>query len=145
MGNAFGGAVLMNYVGHAGYDNLAAENLLTTSGARSLQNSPRLPVLTALSCVVGQYGEIGKDHMAEALVNNASGGAIAVVAPTGMMINADSVRLGEQLFGKLFAQHSIRLGEAVRIAMAEYAQAGGTLLVLQSYNLLGDPALMFNW
>ena len=79
-----GGAVFMNYFGHSGIDQLASEGLLTVSDTGSLTNASRLPIVTAMSCVLGEFAVPGYDCLAEALMLCKTGGAVAVWAPEGM-------------------------------------------------------------
>ena len=49
------GTSLINYMGHASSDILAAENLLNISDVASLSNSASPFVLSAMTCMAGQY------------------------------------------------------------------------------------------
>ena len=145
--DSFGGSAgLINYVGHGGVDVLADEGLLTTADVAALPAVPRLPVLTALSCLVGQFALPGYDGLGEVLVQQPAAGAIAVWAPCAMEENDDSVRLGAWFMQASFGPSSAQtLGDVVRDAISAGAAQGVPLGVLQTYNLLGDPALSLRW
>lgn len=136
-----GGVGYLNYVGHGTVLQLAGEGLLTPNDVGTLSNSPRLPVVSLLTCLTGQYGMPGIDGLGETLVKRVGGGAIAVFAPTAMESNAESVLLGNRLLQRLYASPAMLLGEAVRAAAAGGAQAGVSKTTLETYTLLGDPAL----
>ncbi len=135
-----GGAAFVNYFGHAGIDRLAQEGILRVSDVEALANSNRLPVVVSLTCAMGQFALPGFDCLGESLLMNA-GGAIAVWAPNGVSLNHSSFGLADRLYRAVFRQGCGVLGDAVRRAMRDYAALGGSRHVLDSYNLLGDPAL----
>jgi hypothetical protein len=135
------GAVLINYIGHAGLDRLANENLLGTGDVPSLQNSDRLPLMTAMTCIVGRFGIPGYDTLSEALLLKTGGGAAAVWAPTGASINHLARILAEKFFIAAFQAGEKTLGKAVQKALAGYSLTGEPPYMLYIYTLLGDPAL----
>ncbi len=145
------GAVLIGYLGHAGLDSLAADPdlelaLLTTLDVANLNNEDRLPVLTAMSCVLGRYDMVIGDGLAEALLLHQGGGAIAVWSPSGLVMNNDSVRLGGFFNETISKSPGLRLGDAVRVALEKYMRpAAADPSVARIFILLGDPALDPGW
>lgn len=135
------GAFLMNYFGHAGYDLLAYEALLSISNLGSLNNLNGLPVITAMTCLVGMYGLPGHDTLTEALVLKSNGGAVAVLSPTGLSYNFLARVLDEEFFKAAFESSGTILGDVILNALQEYSNREGSLYMLDIYNLLGDPAL----
>ena len=134
------GPLLVNYIGHAGFDRLAEEGLLLTSDMGSLNNINALPVVTAMTCVMGQYAMPGVDSLSSALVLHDGGGAIAVYSPTGYSKNSLARMLNEAIFDSAFATGTKTLGEVILQASKIYSLNGEKQL-LDVYNLLGDPAL----
>jgi hypothetical protein len=140
------GALLFNYLGHGAVDRLAQEGLLTTTDVGSLATNARLPLVTLLTCVAGQYGLPGADGLSEALVMRPGAGAIAVWSPSAPELNTYSVRLSELFNENLFgASHAPVLGEIVQAAHAAAAVQGLPDSTLRTYVLLGDPALRVRW
>jgi hypothetical protein len=135
------GAVLINYIGHAGLDRLAMEKLLWTGDIPSLQNGDKLPIMTAMTCVVGRFGIPGYDSLSEALVLKSNGGVIAMWAPTGLSLNYLARQLAEKFFKAAFQAREKTIGKALLKAMADYSAADGQPFMLYIYTLLGDPAL----
>ncbi|UCH92630.1 MAG: hypothetical protein JSV88_20360 [Candidatus Aminicenantes bacterium] len=135
------GAVLVNYIGHAGLDRLANEKLLWSGDVSSLQNGDRLPLMTAMTCIVGRFAIPGIDTLSEALVLKSNGGAVAVWAPTGASINYLARLLAEKFFTAAFRAGEKTLGKAVLKALADYNTSGSLPFMLYIYTLLGDPAL----
>jgi hypothetical protein len=141
------GSLLVNYAGHAGVLQLANEGLLTTADVAALgATGSRLPIVTALTCVAGQYGLPGLDGLSEALVKRSNAGAIAVWSADGIENNDQSVVLGRLFAQKLFAgSRTAVLGDVVRAAVQASTKEGLPVSLLLAYNLLGDPALRVKW
>jgi hypothetical protein len=135
-----GGAFLLDYTGHAGLDRLSAQSLLTSADAKVLANSPRLPLVMTMACLLGRFEIPGFRSLGEELADNPNGGAIAVWAPAGVAYDAQSSTLGRALAAQLFAARAATLGEAVAGAIVRFRAAGGAAATLSTYNLFGDPA-----
>ncbi|HQJ51745.1 MAG TPA: C25 family cysteine peptidase [Anaerolineae bacterium] len=139
------GVGVFNYVGHGGLDSLAAEKLLKSADVPTLANSPRLPLMSAATCVVGDYATPAYRTLGVLMALQGNGGAAAVFAPTGESFDADAVPLDLKLFQNLFGGPGARVGDATRAALSQYAADGGAVYALQTYNLLGDPAALMRW
>ncbi len=139
------GTGVFNYIGHAGLDTLATERLLTNADVPTLHNGPHLPFMSAATCAVGNYSVPGYRSLAVLLALQADGGMAAVFAPTGSSLNVDGVALDQRLFEYLLAGATVRAGDATRAALGQFAAAGGPRYALDTYNLLGDPALEMRW
>jgi hypothetical protein len=135
------GAALVNYIGHAGLDRLANEKLMWSGDMSALQNWDRLPLVTAMTCIVGRFSIPGLDTLSEALVLKSDGGAAAVWAPTGASLNNLARQLAEKFFIAAFQAGEKTLGKAVKKALADYNTLGEPPFMLYIYTLLGDPAL----
>ena len=140
------GSLLVNYLGHAGVEQLGQDSLLGVSDVAGFSNSPRLPVVTAMTCVAGNFAIPGVRSLGEALAVRAGGGAVAVWAPTAPQMNGDSATLADAFLQRLFAAGSgVRLGQAVGAALDDYVAGGREKGVAQTYALLGDPAVKVTW
>jgi hypothetical protein len=140
------GALFFNYIGHATYDKLADEGLLKSSDVAGLQNAGRLPVLTALTCVVGDFSAPGTDTLSEEIVLVPTVGAVAAWAPSGESYNHMAKVLGEGFYEAYFVDGEWVLGLAVQKALVNYAAnaestPGYLPFMLDIFNLIGDPAL----
>lgn len=135
------GQGLFNYVGHGGLDRLASEGLLLTSDVPALGNAPRVPVMTALTCLIAQFAYPSLSSLGEELVLRSDGGAAALYGPTWLSQNAPAGELGRHLLPRL-AEPEGRLGDRLLRGLADYTAAGGDRETLRTYVLLGDPALM---
>lgn len=135
------GVGLLGYVGHGALDRLAAEGLLQAGDVAGLANGSRLPVVTALTCIINRFELPYFPPLGADLVRQEGGGAAAVWAPSGLSFSHESRALGERFYRELARPGGERVGEAVRRSLAAYAEAGGLPGVTDLYNLLGDPAL----
>jgi hypothetical protein len=137
------GAFFLNYFGHASYDRLASEGILTKEDIPGLENGHKLPVVLGMTCLIGQFGLPGFVTLGETLVQQQGRGAIAVIGPTGPAANDDSKLLSAELWDKISGAGSngSTLGKIILMALQDYASQGGVPYVVQSYTLLGDPAI----
>jgi len=135
------GALLIQYIGHASMDRLATEGLLKSTDVASLQNEDRLPILSAMTCVVNRFEIPGYDTLSETLMLKQGGGAVAVFAPSGASLNSLAKDLADRFFRALFQGRESILGKAILKAMKDYAGLGDPAFMLNIYNLLGDPGL----
>jgi hypothetical protein len=136
------GVDLFNYVGHGGLSRLGSAGYLTSADVAALANGQRLPIMLAMSCVVGQYSTPGFDCLAEDLVGAPDTGAIAFWGPTGLSSNADA-RLMNQRFMRVLGKtnKNTRLGSLLNQAIDGYLRVDKRSMSPWIYNLLGDPAL----
>ncbi|MFL6194088.1 MAG: C25 family cysteine peptidase [Thermoanaerobaculia bacterium] len=136
------GRSLVNYVGHGGLDRITVEGLLLSTDVPALGNGPRLPVMTALTCLISQFGYPSVSSLGEELVLEPNGGVAALFGPTWLSYNGAAEGLGRSLLPRLAATDGGRLGDRVVRALAEYAAQGGDPQMLKVYVLLGDPGLV---
>jgi hypothetical protein len=135
------GVLLVNYLGHGGLDRLADGGLLTTGDVSGLGNA-RAPVVTALTCSVGRFDLPGYDTLAEALILQPDGGAVALWSASGLMLSSGGATLGAELIRVAMDGKPHSLGDAVVTALHAYAgTAGADPIIPQVYTLIGDPAL----
>ena len=114
--------------------------MLTNADVPALTNGAKLPVLSAMTCLVGRFSAPGYDSIGEVLVNHAGGGAIAVWAPTGLSLNEQATKLNRAFFEYIYANEDVILGDAVQASMRAYDSNVATFL-MKIFTILGDPAL----
>jgi hypothetical protein len=133
------GALFVNLMGHGSPFGFTSENLLTVADVPTMTNGGQLPVVNALSCLIGTYFFPGWQTLAEDLVLHGDGGALAVWGPMGLTNNNDSAALGNYLAQALFERNGGSLGERYIKGMRAYIQDGGNPDLAAAYSLLGDP------
>ena len=130
------GQTLVNYAGHGSVSNWRG-NLLTTDDAQALNNSNRLPLFVMMNCLNGYFQDPLNESLAEALIRNEHGGAIAVWASSGMTFPDEQASINQQLYRTLFGKTNLTLGEHIRFAKLATADAD----VRKSCVLFGDPTM----
>ena len=136
------GAVLLEYLGHGGVDRMAAEGLMTLADVPTLGNTDRLPLVLAVSCHIGFHGLPGFDSLGEHLLLHQGGGAAAVIAPSWLSRHEQARHVADRFHRQLFVAGETVLGDALRKALEGAAALGVERSILETYQLLGDPALV---
>jgi hypothetical protein len=140
-----GGTVFLNWIGHGGIDRLSRSALLRSADVPSLTNATRLPIVTAATCVIGQFEIPGFDCLAERLLLRVGGGAVAVWAPSALAYNDLSNQLGTGFYRAVYQDGVNVVGDAVLSALNAYLPPAdptlyGGMDARRIYNLIGDPA-----
>jgi hypothetical protein len=138
------GVELLTYAGHGAIDRFGSAGYVTVAEVANLQNTLRWPVVLATTCVAGQFSVPGNDCIGEYLVRKNAGGAIAMLAPTGLSWDNEASLLNDRLVQLLHANTLPALGDSVRQAMTDHVRLDNPNMPVWIYNLLGDPALRFN-
>lgn len=142
---AFNGPLdLLAYTGHGAHGQFGPAGYLKSEDVAGLGNAgQRLPLVTAMTCVSGNYAVPGHPAIAEHLVLTPQRGAAAVWAPTGLSLN-DHAQFLNRAFARRLAAAApgTRLGDLVKAAVAEYHAHFGRTEFLDIYNVLGDPATL---
>lgn len=122
--------------------------LYTVATANSQTNGRKLPVLTSIACYAGNFEY--DECLAEALMNNPNGGAVAVIMNSRYGIAqppgcGPAERLDIRFYDYLFRLDSFELGRAHSASRDCYAadgRAGGIWQwSLYELNLFGDPRM----
>ena len=140
------GQMFVNYVGHSSITNWAGETIFRTAyEVPSLTNGGKLPVMLPMTCYDGYFHHPSYTSLEEALIRRNGGGSIAGWASSGLGIAHGHDYLNRGFFDALFCDG---VGRVDRLGLATMA---GTLYLytsispyrdlLDTYNLLGDPAL----
>jgi hypothetical protein len=135
------GTGIVNWVGHAGLDALAAERILTVPDLADLQGSPHPPVFIGLTCLLNNFGFAYFTTLGEELALLPEGGAVAVWAAAGLSENSQAERLGATFMATLDEEGPRRLGDMIRRAIDASAGPGMDREMVNSYVLFADPAL----
>ncbi|MCX6926643.1 MAG: C25 family cysteine peptidase, partial [Verrucomicrobia bacterium] len=138
------GVDLVTYSGHGAVDRFGSAGYVTIAQATNLTNTIRWPVVVATTCVSGQFSVPGSDCLAEYLMRQNAGGAIATVAPTGFSLDGEASQLNNRLAQLLRTNALPALGDSVRQAMADHIRLDAPNMPVWIYNLLGDPGLRYD-
>ncbi len=141
------GVIFFNYCGHAGYNNLASEQMLTTKEIREMTNS-NLGFWMLATCEFGRF-DAQVTSAAEESVLNPNGGCIGLMASCRTVYETQNERLNEMLCRYLFTRddnnvYPHTIGESVQMAKNDYAAYWKDKNKLP-YILLCDPALRLHY
>ncbi len=136
-----GGSGLLLYTGHGTHSVVAsASDIILQNSDFNAMNSPQLPVFIALSCLIARFDHMSTVHLGEKAVLCATGGAVAIYAPTSYSWNSFAEQLGIRIFRAQAAERLSTLGLAL-VRAREQLGGGAYSEALRTYTLLGDPAL----
>lgn len=127
-------SLLFTYIGHGSVDFWNAGSF-TGGGAHQLTNAPKLPIVAAMTCLNGYFHDVYMSSLAEALMTNPSGGAVAVWTSSTLTEPVPQLEMAEEMFRQLFGGASV--GEAAMRAKAATSDQD----VRKSWILFGDPSM----
>jgi hypothetical protein len=136
------GVYAVHFIGHGGRyiwrtgppDLAKNHDLFTLEHLDQLADNTRLPVVLSLTCYSAPFDHPTADSIGEKLIRIPRRGAIAVFAASWR--NSPSPLMGELLLAELTTPGST-IGEAVMRAKRGFRSD----VLVQTYNLLGDPAV----
>jgi len=140
------GQLLVNYIGHGSVSSWAGESILRAVDVPTLANGHPLPLFVPMTCLEGSYHYPFPNSTAlgEAVVVAAGKGGVASWSPTGFGVSQGHDYLNKGLFEALFDTGLRELGPATYAAKLRLVAAGTNLDQLDTYHILGDPALHVN-
>ncbi len=134
------GRLIINYVGHGSIAGWA-HNLFLFNDPPNLTNGAMLAMMLPMTCMDGFFHSPGSQSVSEALVNQTNGGAIGSFAPTGFGVASGHDFLDRGFFEAVMQIGRTRIGDAAVLGKVKLlTDSGSNLDLLQTYNLLGDPA-----
>jgi uncharacterized repeat protein (TIGR01451 family) len=131
------GQLLVNYAGHGSEDQWSGDNLFNSTVANSLTNGSSLPVFLIMNCLNGLFQDVYEQPLAVTLMLAPNGGAVAVLASSGLNQPAPQTSLDELIVQSALNPPYLALGDAILKAKSGITDLG----VRKTYNLLGDPAM----
>lgn len=140
------GDFLVAYFGHGSVDTWGKDRLFSTEDVPGLSNRGRLPVVINMTCLTGLFTHPRIESLAESLLWQSGGGAVAVLAPTSLTLPTDQGFLSQALVDAMLAEPKSPLGDILQVARKKVpGDTPGTLDVMQTFLLFGDPALQLKY
>ncbi|HZS05023.1 MAG TPA: C25 family cysteine peptidase [Blastocatellia bacterium] len=133
------GVALVNYIGH-GSATVWRGGLFNVDDARNLTNEKGLGFFIAMNCWNGYLTDPAADCLAEVLIKNPHGGAIAVWASTGFTSAVRQAPMDQDVIRRVFVPGQ-RLGDVTREAKG----ATSDQEVRRTWILFGDPTMKIRW
>lgn len=142
------GALLVNYSGHGGPNQLSHEFAWKVQDVAAL-NTPRLPFWVMASCDIAQF-DLGENSIGELTLKTPNGGGVGVFTSTRTVLQRYNAILNKafvkELFSPIVTGETMAVGDAVRRAKCEVIQASSDLSENKlQYVLIGDPALRLKY
>jgi hypothetical protein len=136
------GSLLVHYSGHGSIAAWGGQPAIWASAdVQALANATRLPLVVDMTCYTGYFHYPGLPSLAEVWLTAPGGGAVAVIASSGLGLAAGHATLDAALLAHLFAPTTPTVGEALLAAKLAVAAGGGPLEDLDTFALFGDPAM----
>ncbi|HEX7831180.1 MAG TPA: C25 family cysteine peptidase [Thermoanaerobaculia bacterium] len=126
-------SLLTAYVGHGSVELWAAG--FDGNSAAALRNGNKLPVVAAMTCLNGYFHDLYTTSLAESLMLNPHGGAVAVWASSTLTEPLPQMAMATRMYKGLFA--GLRLGDAMLEAQGVTTDQD----VRRSWILFGDPSM----
>src|SRR5207244_1552841 len=113
------GPAIVNYSGHGNVD-IWRGTIFDTMAAQNLNNGTKLPLVIVNDCLNSYFIEPNPagQGIAEALIKNSNGGAVATFASSGETIPDGQHLMAEQLYTLLYGAQPITIGDAIIEAKA---------------------------
>jgi hypothetical protein len=137
------GAALLQFTGHSSWQQWAAERFFHLEDIPSLANGARLPVLVEMTCFTSAF-QRPEATLDEELFLRANGGVVGTWGPTGLGVGTGHENLTDGFFEFVFTGQTATLGEAALAGKMRLAADGHWLDLLDTFTILGDPALRIN-
>jgi hypothetical protein len=131
------GQLLVNYEGHGSEEEWSGDDLFDNTAAMALNNGSSLPVFLVLNCLNGLFQDIYEQPLGVTLMLAPNGGAVAVLASSGLNLAEPQTLLDRQIVQTAMHAPYPALGDAIVQAKSVIKN----LDVRKTFNLFGDPAM----
>jgi uncharacterized repeat protein (TIGR01451 family) len=131
------GQLLVNYDGHGSEDQWSGSNLFDNTAATALTNGSSLPVFLIMNCLNGFFQDVYEEPLAVTLILAPNGGAVAVLASSGLNQAAPQIIFDQLIVKNMFSASHPTLGDSI----LQGKSIINSVAVRETYNLLGDPAM----
>ncbi len=131
------GQLLVNYLGHGSEEQWSGSDIFDTNTVSSLTNGSELPVFLIMDCLNGFFQDVYGQPLGVSLLLAPNGGAVAVLASSGLNQPAPQTTLDQFVLQNAFAAPRPTLGESILKAKAQITDPD----VRRTFVLFGDPAM----
>ena len=136
------GVALLNFIGHGGGGVFFDAELFLLEDVKLLNNPQKLPAVFSLTCFIGYFDNPSIPSLGEELLRAKDKGIVAHFGSAGRAWVTGDYFLNNGLFSSIFESNNRSLGQITTMAkwyMMDWSRSYKDHL--DSYNLLGDPAL----
>ena len=137
-----GSNLFVAYFGHGSVNMWGKDRLFSTEQVMNLEPPQNYPIIVNMTCLTGLYTHPSVESLAEALLWQEGGGAVAVLAPSSLTLPTDQGKLSSGLIKEWLSNPDTRLGDIHMLARQEVpVDRDSSLDVMRTFMLFGDPAL----
>lgn len=137
------GVVMFNYTGHGNPVQFGGERFLTAPDLKNWKNIDHLPLVITASCEVGRYDNPARLSLAELLLLQDDGGAIALLTTTRLVYASPNFELNKKIIDQFAGLNEWgspkTMGDIIRCAKNDLGI--DPFQNKRNFSLLGDPAL----
>lgn len=143
------GGLLAGYVGHSSWHQwdwhpVTFAPMFHMNDVANLNSGGALPVFLQMTCYTGRFAKPDEDTLDETLVRREGGGAVAAWGSTTLGRTSGHRVLYRAFFDSLFVNGTVTLGLTIDEAKLALYNQNHDLDLLDTFVLLGDPALDLN-
>jgi hypothetical protein len=144
-----GGVAFLNYIGHASNTTWAHEALLRTrdvgrNDVTRFTNGTRQPIVLDMACVSGNFADPTVTGIEVMMLGWTAGGSVAGWGATGFGVATGHDQLHRGFYQAVFNSGVRTLGLATAAGKQTLWNSGRNLDLMDTFDLLGDPALRIN-
>ncbi len=145
------GAGVVSFTGHASWHQWAAEALFrwnkdaALNDVSQLTNGYQLPLVLEMTCFTSFFQHPEYPTLDESLLRHSGGGAIAVWGATGLGVATGHSQLQAGFYNAIITDGERNLGAAVLAGKTQLFANGFNQDLLDTFTLLGDPALTLDF
>ncbi len=133
---------LVAYFGHGSVNMWGKDRLFSAEQVVNLEQPNNYPIVVNMTCLTGLYTHPTVESLAEALLWQDGGGAVAILAPSSLTLPADQGKLSAALINEWLSNPEARVGDIHMLARQEVpVDRESSLDVMRTFMLFGDPAL----
>ncbi len=131
------GELLVNYLGHGSEEQWSGADIFDTNSVGALTNGSQLSVFLIMDCLNGFFQDVYSQPLGVTLLLAPNGGAVAVLASSGLNQPAPQTKLDQFVVENAFAGRDSTIGESILRAKSQIGDGD----VRRTFILFGDPAM----
>jgi len=137
------GGLFLHYTGHSSWQQWSLGRFVHLDDLPTVRNMNRWPMVIEMTCLTGAF-QRPEPTLDEDLVTLGGNGAVAAWGATGLGISTGHHALDDGFFRAALRDRVSTIGQAALAGKLALAASGQHLDLLNTFVLLGDPALRFN-
>ncbi len=145
----YNGALIFNYNGHGGYQQLSNSAVFGQTELQQLNNPDKLPLFITATCDFAPYDDPTKNSLGGGLLYNGNAGAIALLTTTRVVFAYSNQIINNNYMLVAMQPNATgvypTLGQSVLTAKNITYQNSSDVLNNRKFTLLGDPAMRLSF